>query len=790
MLEALKTYSLSFFKTTIGKFFLVFLCFFFMGLSSLNIYIESKLPNEKTIKDIQLQIPLKIFSSDGKLIGEFGEQRRTALNFDEIPKHYINAVLAAEDDNFFYHSGVSYAGLVRSLYRLLTSGRIQGGGSTITMQVAGNYLTSRDISIYRKVKDIFLAYRLEKTYTKEQIFEFYVNRIFFGNRAYGIAAASEVYYGKSLSELNLAQWAMIAALPKAPSSINPLVNPRRALIRRNWILQRMLDLDYIHNEQFQLAVNSPLTADYYGLVSEVDAPYVAEEIRRYMIQEYGLKAYSDGLQVYTTIDSNFQNQASKALINGLEEYDRRHGFRKPDNITQIFPEDFFQLPRTSKIEQIEISLRLESDGYSYNEQNLAEVFRFLNKYSENKNRIVGVVSDLEKDLEVLVKSGELITIKWTEDLNWARPYISENRRGPRPRSYADILEVGDIIWLKKDSITKQYSLTQIPDVQSALISVDPQSGSILALVGGYDFYLSKFNRAEQASPLLGSNFKPFLYAAAFSNGFTPSSIINDAPIIFEDEVLEEKWRPRNASGKFFGLTRLREGLVQSRNLVSVRLLRELGVNKVRSYAEKFGFDKDRLPSDLSLSLGTASLDPLRNAIAYSVFANGGKKVEPFVINKILDRSGSIIFERNPKEHKEVIDPRVAFLINDILKEAASRGTARRVSELKRKDFAGKTGTTNRAESTWFTGYNEHIVTSVWVGFDQPRSLGDREFGSSIALPIWLDYKKQIIDEIPISIELPPQGISSVKIDKDNGELAKRDSKNLMFEYFLEENIPN
>ena len=509
-----------------------------------------------------------------------------------------------------------------------------------------------------------------------------------------------------------------------------------------------------------------------------------------MIQEYGLKAYSEGLQVYTTIDSNFQNQASRALMSGLEEYDRRHGFRKPDNITQIFPEDFFQLPRGTKIDQIEIALSLESDNYSYNEQNLAEVFRFLNKYSENKNRIVGVVSDLEKDLEVLVKSGELIIIKWTEDLNWARPYISENRRGPRPRSYADILEVGDIIWLKKDSITKQYSLTQIPDVQSALISVDPQSGSILALVGGYDFYLSKFNRAEQASPLLGSNFKPFLYAAAFSNGFNPSSIINDAPIIFEDEVLEEKWRPRNASGKFFGLTRLREGLLQSRNLVSVRLLRELGVNKVRSYAEKFGFDKDRLPSDLSLSLGTASLDPLSNAIAYSVFANGGKKVEPFVINKILDRSGSIIFERNPKEHKEVIDPRVAFLINDILKEAASRGTARRVSELKRKDFAGKTGTTNRAESTWFTGYNEHIVTSVWVGFDQPRSLGDREFGSSIALPIWLDYKKQIIDEIPISIELPPQGISSVKIDKDNGELAKRDSKNLMFEYFLEENIPN
>ena len=298
-----------------------------MSVTSLNIYIDSKLPNEQTIKDIELQIPLKIYSSDRKLIGEFGEQRRTALKFDDIPPHYINAVLAAEDDNFFFHSGVSYSGLIRSMYRLLLSGRIQGGGSTITMQVAGNYLTSRDVSLYRKVKDIFLAYRLENSYTKKEIFEFYVNRIFFGNRAYGIAAASEVYYGKSLSELNLAQWAMIAALPKAPSSINPLVNPKRALQRRNWILQRMLKLDFIHPEQFDLAIKAPLTAKYYGLVSEVEAPYVAEEVRRYMIREYGLKAYSEGMVVYTTINSNFQNSASLSLRKGLEEYDKRHGYR-------------------------------------------------------------------------------------------------------------------------------------------------------------------------------------------------------------------------------------------------------------------------------------------------------------------------------------------------------------------------------------------------------------------------------------------------------------------------------
>jgi len=790
MLEGLKTYLALFKNSNVSKISLIILCLFLMSLSSLNIYIDSKLPNEETIRDIELQIPLKVFSSDGKLIGEFGEKRRTALNFDDIPRHYVNAVLAAEDDNFFSHSGVSYKGLIRSLYRILISGRIQGGGSTITMQVAGNYLTSRDVSLYRKVKDIFLAYRLERTYSKEQIFEFYVNRIFFGNRAYGIAAASEVYYGKSLSELNLAQWAMIAALPKAPSSMNPLVNPRRALIRRNWILQRMLDLEFIHPDQFQLAVNSPLTADYFGLVSEVDAPYVAEEVRRYMIQEFGLKAYTDGLQVFTTIDSYYQNQASKAVVQGLIDYDRRHGFRKPENIDNLFPDDFFLSSIAIKKSQIERSLGQSSENDADYEIGLTEVFRYLENFSENNGRFIGVVSNLEKGLEVILKSGELLNVDWKDDLNWARPYISENRRGARPKSYKDILEVGDIIWLQKDEITKLYSLTQIPDAQSALISIDPESGSILALVGGYDFFLSKFNRVEQASPLLGSNFKPFLYAAAFSNGFTPSSIINDAPIIFDDAALEEKWRPRNASGKFFGPTRLREGLLQSRNLVSVRLLRELGVEKVRSYSEKFGFEKERLPADLSLSLGTASLNPLSNATAYSVFANGGKKIEPYLISEITNRSGDILFKRELKVPKQVIDPRIAFLINDILKEAATRGTARKVLELQRKDFAGKTGTTNDAESTWFTGYNDYIVTSVWVGFDKPKSLGDREFGSSIALPIWLDYKKEIIDKIPVAMKLPPDGISVIKIDKDTGRLAQDNTESPMFEYFLDENRPN
>ncbi|MBL6899649.1 MAG: PBP1A family penicillin-binding protein [SAR86 cluster bacterium] len=789
MLLNLKRYFSWMLNRRLGQLLLIFLCLVVMTLSSLNIYVDSKLPNEELIRNIELQIPLKIYSSDKKLIGEFGEKRRTALKFGEIPTHYVNAVLAAEDDDFFSHSGVSYTGLLRSVYRLVKAGRIQGGGSTITMQVAGNYLTSRDVSLFRKVKDIFLAYRLEETYTKEEIFEFYVNRIFFGNRAYGIAAASEVYYGKSLTQLNLAQWAMIAALPKAPSSINPLVNPSRALIRRNWILKRMLDLEYIHPEQFELAVNASLTANYFGLVSEVKAPYVAEEVRRYMIQEYGLKAYSEGLEVFTTIDSKFQNSATKAVKEGLESYDRRHGFRQPKNISNLFPANFFRLPKKSQLLEIESFLDADSID-TVDEKNLSEVFKSLESYVQNKDRFLAVVINPRDTLEALTKTGKIINISWSDELSWARPYISENRRGTKPRGFEDILKEGDLVWLKRDVVTNNISVTQVPEAQSALISLEANTGSILALVGGYDFFLSKFNRAEQASPLLGSNFKPFLYAAAFSEGFTPATLINDAPIIFEDDALEEKWKPRNASGKFFGPTRLREGLLQSRNLVSVRLLREVGVNKVREYAEKFGFDKQRLPADLSLSLGTASLNPLTNAAAYAVFANGGKKIEPYVIDKIVDRAGKILFKKQVKETQQVIDSRIAFIITDILKEAAARGTAKKISALNRKDFAGKTGTTNKAESTWFTGYNEKIVTSVWMGFDQPKSLGDREFGSSTALPIWMDYKKEIIDLIPITNTMPPQGLSIVKIDRVSGGLASDESSDPIFEYFLEENLPN
>ena len=759
-------------------------------ISSLNIYISEKLPQAQEIREIELQVPLKVFTSDGKLIGEFGEKRRSALKFEAIPPYFVEAVLAAEDDEFFSHSGVSYTGLIRSVFRLLVSGQVQGGGSTITMQVAGNYLTGRDINLFRKIKDIFLAYRLERIYSKEEIFEFYVNRIFLGNRAYGIASASEVYYGTSINDLNIAQWAMIAGLPKAPSVMNPLVNPRRALIRRNWILTRMLNLGSIHPEQYDLAIKAPISATYHGLVSEVEAPHFSETIRRFMINEYGLDAYRDGLEVYTTIDSRLQNLAVTALKEGLEKYDKRHGFRSPENYKEKFPEDFFSQDITYRLGLIEESKSLPV-GISEvpEEEPLDEIYDLLNNLTTTDNKFPVLVLSVEDDLVAISGDRKVFRLAWTSNLSWARPYINEDQRGPRPKAYSELLQEGDLVWLEQDMIKSSLSLTQIPEVQGSIVAMDPTDGAVKALVGGYDFFLSKYNRATQSSPLLGSNYKPFLYASALDAGLTPSTLINDAPIVFEDEALEDKWRPRNASGRFYGPTRLREALLQSVNLVSIRLLREIGIERVRNYSQNFGFKLEELNSDLSLALGTASLSPIKNVAAYSVFANGGKSVEPYFISKITDRTGSTIFQREDIEIKQVIDTRIAFIIKDILQEAARRGTAKKVKELGRGDLAGKTGTTNEAESTWFTGFNESLVTTVWVGFDQPKSLGNREFGSSTALPIWMDFMKPNIDDLPKNKNLPPDGIVSIKIDKKTGLKAGSESRNSIFEYYLEEHLP-
>jgi penicillin-binding protein 1A len=673
------------------------------------------------------------------------------------------------------------------------------------MQVARNYVLTKERTFERKLKEIFTALKIDFSFSKEEIFELYVNQIFLGNRAYGIKAAAEIYYDKNLEDLNLAQYAMIAALPKAPSRINPLINPRKAVNRRNYVLRRMLALDFINQTQFDVASSAPVTASFSGISPEVEADYLAEEIRKYIIQNYGLSAYKDGYQVFSTIDSSYQTAARDAVETGIEDYEERHGFEKPENHEYLLPKSFknrseffyaFAYNPFSYLDEFGIELEAKNP--------FNRVMKFLERQAGFKNfKPVILISVEDKRLLIINKEGKIENILLADLKKAIRPRINENRKEKKLTSFSDFFESGDLVWLSKDSSQNNSIILSIhPKVQSALVSLNPSSGEILALVGGYNFRNSQFNRAIQAKPQLGSNFKPFLYAAAFENGFNPASIIIDSPLVFDDQNLEEIWRPRNASGKFYGPTRLREALVQSRNVVSVKLLQEVSIKEAKKSLEKFGFFKEELPNDLSLALGSYGASPIKNAELFSIFANGGKKVVPYFIDRILFPDGNEINFSEEKKSKTgdylsqwfgtdereadnfIIDPRIAFMINDILKEAAQRGTGRKINELERKDFAAKTGTSNDAESTWFTGFNENILTTVWFGYDNPSSLGNKEFGSTTSLPIWLDYKKQIIDTIPKGKFKKPSGLIARKINLETGELAKPEDERVKFELFL------
>ena len=769
------------------------------------LYFAPEIPSSSEVASVELQVPLKIFTKDGKLIGEFGEIHRTKLQFEEIPDTFVKAFLAAEDSDYFNHTGVDILSLVRAAYQFLREGEIVSGGGTITMQVARNYVLTKERTFERKLKEIFTALKIDFSFTKEEIFELYVNQIFLGNRAYGIKAAAEIYYDKNLADLNLAQYAMIAALPKAPSRINPLINPRKAINRRNYVLRRMLALDFINQAQFDIASSAPVTASFSGISPEVEADYLAEEIRKYIIKNYGLSAYKDGYQVFSTIDSSYQTAAREAVEEGIEDYEERHGFEKPENHEYLLPKNFknrseffyaFAYDPFSYMDEFGIELEAKNP--------FSKAMEFLEQQAEFKNFKPAILISVEdKRLLTLNKEGKIENILLVDLKKSIRPRINENRKDKKLTNFSDFFESGDLIWLSKDeSQSSSITLSIHPKVQSALVSLNPTSGEILALVGGYNFRNSQFNRAIQAKPQLGSNFKPFLYAAAFENGFNPASIIIDSPLVFEDQNLEEIWRPRNASGKFYGPTRLREALVQSRNVVSVKLLQEVSIKDAKESLEKFGFYKEELPNDLSLALGSYGASPMKNAELFSIFANGGKKIAPYFIHKILFPDGKEINFSEEKKSKTgdylsqwfgtdlgeednfIIDPRIAFMINDILKEAAQRGTGRKINDLGRKDFAAKTGTSNDAESTWFTGFNESILTTVWFGYDNPSSLGNNEFGSTTSLPIWLNYKKQIIDTIPKGKFKKPSGLIARKINLETGELAKPEDERVKFELFL------
>lgn len=736
-------------------------------------HIYLKLPDIDVLRDVRYQIPLAVYSKNGKLIAQFGEKKRTPITTAEAPEKLIQAVLAAEDDRFFDHPGVDYRGLLRATVKYILTGEKRQGGSTITMQVARNFFLTPEKTFLRKIKEIFLAIKIEHELSKYAILELYLNKIYLGHRAYGVGAAAQVYYGKKLGVLDLAQLAMIAGLPKAPSIANPITNPQRATDRRNYVLRRMRELDLIALNQFQQAINQPVTARLHTVSVEVNAPYIAEMVREEMFSRYGEKAYTEGYKVHATVDSNLQEYVSTALQTALNEYSERHGFRGPLS-------------------------HIDNPGMSLDIQRLKQ----LESYSTIGNTVPGIVTSVSpKSVQVFLADTRTADIQW-QGLQWAREYRSTNSRGPAPKSASDILQEGDIIRVRLTS-DDEWRLAQVPTAEGALVSLNPDDGSIVALTGGFDFNQSKYNRAVQAKRQPGSGFKPILYTKALEEGFTAASIINDAPVVFDEPTMETEWRPKNYSGKFYGPTRLRVALRKSRNLVSIRLARELGIASVIDSGLRFGIPKQQLPKTLSLALGSGSASPLEMARVYAVFANGGFLIEPYLIDRIETIKGEIVYQALPKiachncdekgiplqqRAPRVVSRRVNYLMNSLLQDVVKNGTGRRALQLNRTDLAGKTGTTNEQRDAWFNGFNLSLVTIAWMGFDSSKPLGFGETGGRAALPMWIKYMKHALYDVPETQSEFPDDLVSVRIDSETGLLAPPAQEGI-FEVFRTENVP-
>ena len=723
------------------------------------------LPNIETIRTLELKVPLRVYSSDGLLMGEYGSERRIPVRINDAPPALIAAVLSAEDDRYYEHVGIDYRGILRAIYVNIQSGAKAQGASTITMQVTRNFFLTKERTYIRKANEALLALRLEQLLTKDEILELYLNKIFLGHRAYGFGAAAVAYYGKPLDDLGLAQYAMLAALPKAPSRVNPVSNPEEALVRRNYILDRMFELGYISKQEHITATETPITAQLHLAEVELRAPYVAEYIRQQLYEKFGDELYEDGYRVYATVNSEDQIAAVRSLREGLISYDMRHGYRGPSRNWDL--------------------ARLDTDKKRFDAL----------KQLESSQEIVPVlVLEVQEDKAITVtKTAEQITIPW-EQMKWARLHRNSRQLGPPLKSPHDVLRPGDMIYVRPVD-EGQWMLSQIPIVEGALIAVHPGDGAIKAMVGGFDYYLGKFNRATQAVRQLGSNIKPFVYSAALEAGFTGASLVSGAPVVVEDETTEILWRPENYSGKFYGQTRLRKALGLSLNLVSVRLIRGMGTEFAIDHISKFGFDKETLPIGLSLALGSAAATPLKVVSGYSVFANGGYEINPYIIDIVKDRDGKVVMrgqiskvcnaclaelfdplsvedQNQPLEAqfaKRVISSANIYIMNDMLREVVASGTARKAQSLKRSDLAGKTGTTNDFEDAWFSGFNADLAATVWVGFDKPSDLGQHEAGSKAALPIWIEFMKTALQDIPETSLQSPDNVVVAMVHPETGE---------------------
>lgn len=809
-------------------------------------YVAPGLPQAEELRDIRVQIPLSIYSRDGRLISQFGE-RRTPVALEDMPPVIVQAVLAAEDDRFFEHPGIDYQGTLRAiLLFVLNAGEPEQGGSTITQQIARQYFLTRDRTLVRKFKEWILAIRIEREFTKQEILDIFLNTTFFGQHAHGVAAAAQTFFGKPLEEISLSDAAIIAGIPRGPSIFNPITSPEAAKQRRAYVLRRMRELGFISTEEQRLALTVPVDGRRHGPEQQLDAPYVAEMVRAEMIRRFGLAAYTAGLKVTTTIDSRLQRAADDALRGALIDYDERHGYRGP--LARIPAEAWtaasgsdpeggtggFEPAGGSDPEAVWSALLADYEPVAGYRTGLVVGLEPVPASDDSLTAAAEVEADIYSaaaDEDAPPMDGDnfpqrLRAMVFFSDLGrvpvelasvgWAAPYIDENRTGNRPGSVADMLAPGDVVRFR-ETAAGELRLGQVPEAQGALVSLDPMDGAVTALSGGFDFFLSNFNRATQSRRQPGSAFKPFVYSAALDRGFTAASIFNDAPIVEPSADLEGYWRPTNYSEGFNGPTRLREALIKSLNLVSVRVMQQTGLSHTVDYVRRFGFDELAAPMNPSMSLGAGGVAPLDLAGGYAALANGGSYVEPYIIDKVEDADGETLYAAEPalacrncdeSEQPEaellhsitdiygarppadrIADVQNIYLMNDMLSDVVLRGTgARAYRELGRTDLRGKTGTTNDRRDAWFAGFNGDIVAAAWVGFDQERSLGDGEQGARTALPMWIEFMREALDGRPLnSMERPP-GIIDVRIDPATG-LAANSSEASVFEKFRMEHAP-
>jgi penicillin-binding protein 1A len=823
------------------------------GLIGAYYYVAPSLPPAETIREIPLQIPLRIFSRDGRLIEEVGERRRILVNYEDLPPFIVHAFVAAEDGRYFEHPGIDYLGILRAGVTMLRTGEISGGGSTITQQLARDYFLTREQLFTRKLREAFLAYKIEQEFSKEEIMALFLNKMFFGQRAYGVAAAAQVYFGKNLNDINIAEAATLAGVLPAPSSYNPVRSPANASMRRSYVLNRMHELDYIGDEVLQSAMAYPVESKLHGTANELSAPYVAEMVRREMLSRYGEATYAAGFEVVTTLDSTLQRAANYAVRNGLLEFTRRRGYRGPIATVELDPE-ILQGPYADWPDVVK---------------------RALQDYGNPGGLSVGLVTALSEDnsANVVLQDGTTTKLEW-HGMSWARPFVDRETTGPVPETVADILAPGHIIYLMPITIGG-WALAQIPDAQSGLVSVDPLDGAITSLAGGFDFSLSKFNRVTQAKRQPGSSFKPFIYSAALESGNTLATVVLDAPVVINSAALERLWRPVNYSGRFYGEQRVREAMVRSMNLASVRLLlNNTGVGNTVRHLAPFGFPDDALIRNGSLALGGGTASPLDMAQAYATFANGGYAVRPYIIDSIIGPDQEVLYRAEPvvvcpecepeedapevvmptpeplypvtpiddglvdeaepeiseedalfleeleqtfsleqmaelgesyqpdatlapelfadvKKAERIISPQNAFLIQDAMRDVIRRGTGVRARVLGRSDLSGKTGTSNDRRDAWFAGFNSKIVGIVWVGYDDDLPLGPREEGSRTALPVWIEFMRIALRGAPQEQMEMPEGIVTVRISRTTGcpASASHPFEDVMFEHFREDFVP-